>query len=323
MGRNLWAAEVFNCQFPDTGNMETLHLFGNQQQKAHWLEPLKAGSIRSSFVMTEPGVASSDAVQLSTRIERQPDCWLIQGQKWWISGAGDPRCKLMLVLGLTAEPGSSQPRHSRHSIVIVPRDSPGVVIKEPMTVLGYDDAPFGHMEVDFNQVRVPIENLLGEEGKGFAMAQARLGPGRIHHCMRTVGLAEHALELTVRRLHAASVNGGKLINISSLRVEIARSRIDLEQARLLVLHAASAMDRFGAKNARHLISMAKVRVPEVALSVIDKAIQCCGAVGLSHQLPLAGWYARTRTVRFMDGPDASHLEVIAKSEALRGAQARL
>jgi alkylation response protein AidB-like acyl-CoA dehydrogenase len=323
MGRNLWAAECFNCQFPDTGNMETLHLFGTKEQKQVWLEPLKQGLIRSAFVMTEPGVASSDAVQLKTRIERDEKnkTYIINGQKHWISGAPDPRCKVFLLLGDTSINTRNEDdriklaRHRRHSVVIVPVDSPGIKIKTPMTTFGYDDAPFGHFEVDFTNVVIPQSNLLKEEGAGFEIAQARLNPGRIHHCMRTVGLAQRALELTTQRMRSRTVQGGTpLEKLGSLRVEIAESRIQVDQARLLVLRAATAMDEVGAKNSRKLISMCKVQVPKAALAVIDKAIQVHGAIGLSHQFPLASWYARTRTVRFMDGPDASHLEVIAKEE---------
>ena len=319
MGRNLWAAEVFNCQFPDTGNMETLHLFGNPTQNAQWLEPLKNGEIRSAFVMTEPGVASSDAVQIKTQIKREGDTYRINGQKWWISGAGDPRCKVFLVLGDTTmnspNGGKDLARHNRHSVVIVPRHTKGIVIKTPMTAFNYDDAPYGHFEVDFNDVIVPASNLLYKEGTGFEIAQARLGPGRLHHCMRTVGLAERTLELTVQRLKSRSVQGGTLLaNLGALRAELAESRIQVDSARLLVLRAASKIDEAGAKEARTLISIAKVQVPNAALAVMDKAMQVHGGVGLSHQFPLAAWYSRTRTVRFMDGPDATHLEVIAKTE---------
>jgi len=320
LGRNLWAADAANSNFPQTGNMETLHLFATPAQKARWLEPLKAGEMRSAFVMTEPGVASSDAVQLKTRVERVPgDKYRINGSKWWISDAGSPLCKLFLVLGDTsvnvrdATERDKLPRHRRHSVVLVPVDAPGVRIKSPMTAFGYDDAPYGHFEVDFVDVEVPVSNLLHEEGAGFEIAQARLGPGRLHHCMRTVGLAERALELTVSRMRERTVKGGvRLVDLDSLRVEVAESRIAVDQARLLVLRAASAVDQVGAKAARALISQCKVAVPNLALAVIDKAIQVHGGVGLSHQLPLAAWYARTRTVRFMDGPDSVHLDVVAK-----------
>jgi alkylation response protein AidB-like acyl-CoA dehydrogenase/aminoglycoside phosphotransferase (APT) family kinase protein len=321
MGRNLWAAECFNCQFPDTGNMETLHHFGNVEQKQRWLEPLKNGEIRSAFVMTEPGVASSDATQIKTQIEKIPGTrnYKINGKKWWISSAGDPRCKLFLVLGDTGGSSSSNSnnnRHGRHSVVLVPTDTPGVRIKTPMTMYGYDDAPYGHFEVDFNDVIVPQSNLLFEEGKGFHIAQVRLGPGRLHHCMRTIGLAERALELMMTRLKTRTIrNGTPLAKFDSLQVEVAQSRIAIDEARLLVLRASSAMDLYGAKEARYFISQAKVAVPDIALEVIDKAIQVHGGVGLSHQFPLASWYARTRTVKFMDGPSATHLDVIWKGES--------
>ncbi|KAH9255699.1 hypothetical protein BASA81_006093 [Batrachochytrium salamandrivorans] len=328
MGRNLWAAEVFNCQFPDTGNMETLHLYGTREQNAAYLEPLKQGKVRSAFVMTEPGVASSDAVQLKTRIERDDrnGTYVINGQKWWISSAGDPRCKVFLVLGDTSinYPGQELSRHRRHSIVIVPTDTPGIRIKTPMTMFGYDDSPFGHFEVDFTNVVVPQANLLFKEGHGFEIAQARLGPGRLHHCMRSVGLGQRALELAVARMQTRSVQGGKLLeSMQSLRNELAESRIELEQARLLVLRAAASMDEVGAKESRALISMCKVQVPRAVLHVLDKAMQMHGGVGVSHQFPLASWYARTRTVRYMDGPDSSHLEVIAKDELAKANKPKL
>jgi len=315
MGRNLWAAEVFNCQFPDTGNMETLQLFATERQKKDWLEPLAEGRIRSAFVMTEPGVASSDAVQIKTQIVREGANYRINGKKWWISGAGDPRCKVFLLLGDTSMGNKDLPRHGRHSVVVVPTDAKGVHIKTPMTAFGYDDAPYGHFEVDLVDVVVPASNLLYKEGAGFEIAQARLGPGRLHHCMRTVGLAERALELTTERMRSRTVQGGTpLANLGALRAEVAESRMQVDTARLLVLRAAAKMDESGAKAARTLISEAKVYVPNAALAVIDKAMQVHGGVGVSYQFPLAAWYARTRTVRYMDGPDATHREVIAKTE---------
>ena len=322
LGRNLWAADVVNSQFPQSGNAETLEKFGNAEQKKRFLEPLKNAEIRSAFVMTEPGVASSDAVQLRTRIERVGNKYRINGQKWWISDAGHPLCKVFLVLGDTSvnerDPAERAKisRHRRHSIVIVPTDTPGVHIKTPMTTFGYDDAPYGHFEVDFVDVEVPLENLLWKEGAGFEIAQARLGPGRIHHCMRTVGLGQRTLELMVARMRERSIKGGavKYTDIDSLRVEVARARIAVDQARLMVLQAATAMDVVGAKEARAFISQCKVAVPELVLKVIDTAMQVHGAVGLSHQFPLAEWFARTRTVMYMDGPTSSHLEVIAKAE---------
>jgi len=317
MGRNLWAAEIFNCQFPDTGNMETLHLFGNDKQKADWLEPLKEGEIRSAFVMTEPQVASSDAVNIATEIRREGDEFVISGRKHWISNGGDPRLKILLVLGKTSmnsKNSEALPRHKRHSVVLVPRDANGVKFSNPMTAYGYDDAPQGHLELELDHVRVPVTNLLFEEGTGFEIAQARLGPGRIHHCMRTIGLAERSLELLLDRALTRSAFGSTLSDMGTIRKDIADSRIAIDQARLLTLRAAHAMDIVGSKAARKFISMIKVLAPLMALEVMDKAAQVHGGIGVSHQFPIASYFARTRTVRFMDGPDEVHRETIAKLE---------
>lgn len=316
MGRNLWAAEVFNCQFPDTGNMETLHLFANEDQKKTWLEPLKDGKIRSAFVMTEPQVASSDAVNISTEIRRQGDEYVITGKKHWISNGGDPRLGVLLVLGNTAmnTSGKQLPRHKRHSVVIVPADSIGITFSRPMTAFNFDDAPHGHLELTLDSVRVPVANLLYEEGTGFEIAQARLGPGRIHHCMRTIGLAERSLELLLDRALSRSAFGSTLSAMGTIRKDIADCRIAIDQTRLLTLRAAHAIDALGSKAARKYISMIKVEAPRMALEVMDKAMQVHGGIGVSYQFPLASYYARTRTVRYMDGPDEVHRETIAKLE---------
>lgn len=326
MGRNLWAAEVFNCQFPDTGNMETLFLFGNTEQQEKWLTPVRNGAWKSAFVMTEPEVSSADAVSISTEIKRTDDGkhFIINGNKWWISSGGDPRLKVLLLLGNTSCNTSAElPRHKKHSVVIVPADASGVNFIEPMTAFGFDDAPQGHFRVSFTNVKVPVENLLIEEGRGFEIAQARLGPGRLHHCMRTVGLADRALDLMIDR--ALNRKASKpLHEKGTIRQDIADSRIDISMMRQLVLQAAHKLDCVGSKEARKEIAMAKVNVPLIAQKVIDKTIQVHGGVGLSHQFPLSKWYARTRTVRFMDGPDAVHRETIAKLEIReRQAQSKL
>ena len=305
MGRNLWAAEVFNCQFPDTGNMDVLHMFGTSDQQLTWLEPLKRGMIRSAFVMTEPGVASSDATSISATIRRDDTGggYIVNGLKWWISGAGDPRCKLFLVLGRSAAPGdTSLPRHRQHSIIIVPRDAAGVVVEEAMSVYGFDDAPHGHFVVRFDDVRVPASNIIAGEGRGFEIAQARLGPGRVHHCMRTIGLMERALELMLDRVTSRHARGHPMSEFGAIRKDIADMRIAIDAARELTVAAARAIDAVGSKEARKQIACIKVHVPLVAQRVIDMAIQAHGGVGMSHQFPLAAWWARTRSVRFMDGP---------------------
>ncbi|CAK9032514.1 Acyl-CoA dehydrogenase family member 11 (ACAD-11) [Durusdinium trenchii] len=329
MGRNLWAAEVFNCQFPDTGNMETLHMFADAEQKRAWLDPLMAGDIRSAFVMTEPQVASSDAVNISTKIEKSPDgkFYTITGKKIWISNGGDPRLRILLVLGNTAmnapDGGAALPRHKRHSIVLVPADAPGVTFGRPFTAYNYDDAPQGHFELELNNVRVPCANLLGEEeGNGFAQAQARLLGGRIHHAERTIGLAERSLELMMTRVLTREAFGSVMAEMGTIRKDVADCRMAINQARLLTLQAAHMMDILPSKDARQFVSMVQVEAPLMALQVMDKAIQAHGGIGVSWQFPLASWFARTRTVRFMDGPDEVHRETVAKMD-LRMQQAKL
>jgi acyl-CoA dehydrogenase len=311
MGRIPWASEVFNCSAPDTGNMEVLHRYGTPAQKAEWLAPLLAGEIRSAFAMTEPGVANSDATNIATRIERDGDDYIINGHKWWISGAGDPRCRLMIVLGMS-DPGAA--RHARHSQILVPIDAPGVTIVRPLPVFGYDDAPHGHCEILLNDVRVPAGNIVLGEGRGFEAAQGRLGPGRIHHCMRAIGLAEMALEAMVARLRARTAFGRRIIEQSVWEERIAAARIDIEITRLLCLKAADMMGKVGNKAAQREIAMIKVAGPRVALRVIDDAIQAHGGGGLSDDFPLAGAYALARSLRFADGPDEVHNRAIARME---------
>jgi acyl-CoA dehydrogenase len=314
MGRVPFAAEVFNCSAPDTGNMETFERYASEHLKDQWLEPLLRGEIRSAFLMTEPEVASSDATNIQCRIERDGDHYVINGRKWWSSGAGDPRCAVYIVMGKT-DPDA--PRHSQQSMIVVPANAPGVRVLRPLTVFGYDDAPHGHMEVVLDQVRVPAENILLGEGRGFEIAQGRLGPGRIHHCMRSIGIAERALELMCRRLNSR-VAFGKPISAQSVWHErIAESRIMIEQARLLTLKAAYMMDTVGNKIARSEIAMIKVVAPNIACQIIDWAIQAHGAGGVSSDFPLAYAYAHQRTLRLADGPDEVHRNAIAKLELAR------
>ena len=311
MGRVAWAPEVFNCSAPDTGNMETLERYGTEEHKRQWLEPLLNGEIRSAFAMTEPDVASSDATNVETRIEKDGDDYLINGHKWWISGAGDPRCKLFIVMGKT-DPAAD--RHRQQSMILVSSDTPGISIKRPLPVFGYDDAPHGHCEILFENVRVPASNILLGEGRGFEIAQGRLGPGRIHHCMRAIGVAERALELMCRRLDSRVAFGRKISEQGVWRERIAESRIRIDSARLLTLKTAWLMDTVGNKQAQSEIAMIKVLAPTVAQQVLDWAIQAHGAAGVSDDFPLAYQWAGNRTLRLADGPDEVHRNAIANLE---------
>ena len=311
MGRVVWAPEVFNCAAPDTGNMETIERYGAEEHKREWLEPLLRGEIRSAFAMTEPEVASSDATNIATRIERDGDDYVINGRKWWISGAGDPRCAIYILMGKT-DPSAS--RHAQQSMILVPADTPGITVVRPLSVFGYDDAPHGHCEILFDNVRVPASNLLLGEGRGFEIAQGRLGPGRIHHCMRAIGVAERALELMCKRLNSRVAFGKKISEQSTWRERIAESRIKIDTARLLTLKTAALMDSVGNKHAQAEIAMIKVLAPNVAQEVLDWAIQAHGAAGVSDDFPLASQWAGNRTLRLADGPDEVHRNAIAKLE---------
>ena len=311
MGRVPWSSEVFNCSAPDTGNMETIERYGSEELKKQWLEPLLDGKIRSAFAMTEPAVASSDATNIEARIERQGDDYVINGRKWWTSGAGDPRCKIYVFMGKT---DPEAPRHSQQSMVLVPAETKGITIVRPLNVFGYDDAPHGHMEVLFENVRVPAANILLGEGRGFEIAQGRLGPGRIHHCMRLIGLAERSLELMCKRASSRVAFGRTVAEQGVTRERIAEARCQIDMARLLTLKTAWLMDVAGNKAAKAEIAMIKVVAPNMACQVIDWAMQVHGGGGVSDDFPLAGYYAGARALRFADGPDEVHRNAIAKVE---------
>ena len=311
MGRVHWCPAVFNCAAPDTGNMETLERFGTDEHKKRWLKPMLAGEMRSAFAMTEPAVASSDATNIESSIVRDGDDYVINGRKWWISGMGEADCALMIFMGKT---DPSAPKHKQQSMILVPRDTPGITVLRPMTVLGYDDAPHGHMEILFENVRVPASNMLLGEGRGFEIAQARLGPGRIHHCMRMIGMAERALEAMCRRVKSRVAFGKPLAEQGVIIERIANSRIMIDQARLLTLNAAHRMDTVGNKVAKADIAMIKVAAPNMACQVIDWAMQAHGAAGISQDFFLASYYAHARKIRFADGPDEVHRHQLGRLE---------
>jgi acyl-CoA dehydrogenase len=304
-------SEAMNCSAPDTGNMEVFERYGTPELKDKWLKPLLAGEIRSAFCMTEPDVASSDATNIQARIQRDGDFYLINGRKWWSSGAGDPRCKVFIFMGKT---DPEAPLHNQQSMIVIPRDTPGVHVKRVLTVFGYDHAPHGHAEIEFRDVRVPKANMLLGEGRGFEIAQGRLGPGRIHHCMRSIGTAERALQAMCNRVQRRVAFGQRLADMGSIRQDVAKSRVEIDQARLLVMHAAYMMDTVGNKEARQAIAGIKVICPNMALRVIDRAIQAHGAMGVSQDTFLASAWASERTLRFADGPDEVHMDQIARLE---------
>jgi len=314
MGRYSWCAEAFNCSAPDTGNMEVLVKYGTPEQKKEWLMPLLEGRIRSCFGMTEPEVASSDATNIQSSIKRQGDYYVINGRKWWTSGACDPRCKLCVFMGCT---NPSAPKHQRQSMILVPMDAPGVRVIRPLSVYGYYDAPHGHAEVEFTNVKVPVGNLLLGEGRGFEIAQGRLGPGRIHHCMRLIGMAERAVELMIKRTTSRVAFGKPLVAQASILQDIARCRCEIDQARLLTLHAADVMDRCGNKVARGLISQIKIVAPSMACTVIDRAIQCHGGAGVCQDFVLAHMWVAARSIRLADGPDEVHMRLLGRLEVLQ------
>jgi acyl-CoA dehydrogenase len=314
MGRILWSAEVFNCSAPDTGNMEVLHRYGTREQKEQWLAPLMRGEIRSAFLMTEPGVASSDATNIECDIARDGGDYVINGRKWWSSGAGDPRCKVAILMGKTDR---GEAKHRQQSMILVPMDSAGITVERALSVFGYDDAPHGHMEIALKDVRVPASNLLLGEGRGFEIAQGRLGPGRIHHCMRTIGAAEEALGAMARRLQSRTAFGKRLSEHSVWEQRVAEARIEIDCSRLLCLKAADMMDKAGNKAAKAEIAMIKVKAPNMALKIIDDAIQAHGGAGVSQDTPLAASWAGIRTLRLADGPDEVHNRSIALIEYSR------
>ncbi|MCD7032689.1 acyl-CoA dehydrogenase family protein [Metabacillus sp. GX 13764] len=317
MGRSLIGPEVFNCSAPDTGNMEVLVRYGTEEQKEKWLQPLLEGEIRSCFSMTEPDTASADATNISCRIEKEGDEYVINGRKWWSSGAGDPRCRIAIVMGKN---DPSAEKYEQQSMILVPLDAAGVKIERTLSVFGYDHAPHGHAEISFENVRVPKDNMLWGEGKGFAIAQGRLGPGRIHHCMRLIGAAERALELLCKRVQSREAFGKSLSRQGVIQDWIAESRIEIEQARLLTLKAAYMMDTAGNKKAKAEIAMIKVIAPNMALNVIDRAIQAFGGAGVSEDFPLAAHWANARTLRLADGPDEVHKAQLARLELKKYAQ---
>jgi len=318
MGRILWSAEVFNCSAPDTGNMEVFHRYGTREQKEQWLRPLMNGEIRSAFLMTEPGVASSDATNIETEIRRDGGDYVLNGRKWWSSGAGDPRCKVAIVMGKT---DTGARKHEQQSMVLVPLDTPGVTVERALTVYGYDDAPHGHMEIELKDVRIPASNMLLGEGRGFEIAQGRLGPGRIHHCMRIIGAAEEAIEAMVKRLQSRVAFGKRLSEHSIWEQRVATARIDIEMSRLLCLKAADMMDKAGNKAAKLEIAMIKVQAPQMALRIIDDAVQAHGGAGVSQDFGLAYSWAGIRTLRLADGPDEVHNRAIARMEFAKHAPA--
>jgi alkylation response protein AidB-like acyl-CoA dehydrogenase len=311
MGRIMWSSEIFNCSAPDTGNMEVINRYGTREQKDEWLKPLMDGEIRSAFLMTEPDVASSDATNIKCRIEMRGNEYVINGRKWWSSGAGDPRCKVAILMGKTDPEADT---HKQQSMILVPLDAPGVTIKRHLPVFGYDDAPHGHMEIEFKDVRVPVSNILLGEGRGFEIAQGRLGPGRIHHCMRSIGQAERALEKMCKRATSRTAFGRTVAEQGVTRERIAEARIQIDATRFMVLHAAWRMDTVGNKVARKEIAMIKVMAPNMACQVIDWSMQVHGGGGVSDDFGLANAYAHQRTLRFADGPDEVHRNAIAKQE---------
>jgi acyl-CoA dehydrogenase len=312
MGSLSFASEVFNCSPPDTGNMETIAKYGTENQKEQWLKPIMNGEIRSAFLMTEPAVASSDATNIETSIARDGDHYVINGRKWWSSGAMNPNCKVYILMGKT---DFSAQKHAQQSMIIVPANTPGVKILRPMQVFGSVDSPEGHAEIELKDVRVPVSNILLGEGRGFEIAQGRLGPGRIHHCMRLIGAAQRSLDLMCKRTNQRTAFGRNLIKFSSIRQEIAKSECEVQQARLLTLAAADKIDKFGAKEAKNLIAMIKITVPQMACDVIDRAIQIHGGMGVSQDTPLAGFYVYARCIRLADGPDEVHMFQLGRNLA--------